>query len=206
MRFDAVVFDFDGTLVDSAAAKRNAFFTIFPADPAYAAVVEAVLDDDPDGSRYKVIPRMLAEMRARGLPVATDAASATARIAAYADAAVAAVEACPELPGAGATLQRLAPACRLYVASNTPHDDLLKLLDGRGWRRHLAAAFGYPHDKVETVAAILRETGLAATRLAVVGDGVSDRRAAEANGCTFFAIRAPGDLLRHTGNWEVASV
>ena len=64
-RFDAVIFDFDGTLVASAPAKRQAFFDIFPA--AAAQAVEAVLVDDPDGSRHVVIPRMIAGARAQGI-------------------------------------------------------------------------------------------------------------------------------------------
>ncbi len=54
---DLFVFDFDGTLVDSAAAKRQAFYDLFPSD--CAAAVTAVLQRDPDGSRHALIPEMI---------------------------------------------------------------------------------------------------------------------------------------------------
>ena len=60
-----MIFDFDGTLVASAPAKRQAFFDIFPAEAA--PIVAAVLADDPDGSRHVVIPRMITGARAQAL-------------------------------------------------------------------------------------------------------------------------------------------
>ena len=59
MRFDAVIFDFDGTLVDSAGVKYDSFFELFPATEQHRAVVKEVLVADPDGSRHVVIPRMV---------------------------------------------------------------------------------------------------------------------------------------------------
>lgn len=193
-RFDAAVFDFDGTLVDSAAAKRQAFFDIFPADAGCAAVVGGVLNADPDGSRHAVIPRMLEKMRARGLPPA--GADAGTLIGRYGEASARAVAAAPELPGAGRLLARLARVMPLHLCSNTPHATLRRHVEARGWSAFFASVEGYPSAKPARVAALIAEAGLSPSRVAVVGDGVSDAEAAAANGCAFFAIRAPQDLAR----------
>ena len=58
--FEVYVFDFDGTLVQSAAVKRQAFFEVFPVGCATA--VAKVLERDPDGSRHEVIPAMIADL------------------------------------------------------------------------------------------------------------------------------------------------
>jgi phosphoglycolate phosphatase-like HAD superfamily hydrolase len=62
MPFDLFIFDFDGTLVDSAEIKRTAFFDLFRGDVAAQDVVRAVLSEDPEGSREQVIRAMLRRM------------------------------------------------------------------------------------------------------------------------------------------------
>jgi phosphoglycolate phosphatase len=193
MLFDAVIFDFDGTLVDSAGAKREAFFSIFPPTRAHQEIVEAALQEDPDGSRYRVIPRMLERMNAKGLALGDNASSA-ALINRYGEMSAAAVAAAPELPGASALLANLATRVQLYLCSNSPEATVRNHADARGWTRHFKSVDGHPTTKVSKVASILDHKGFAPDRVAMVGDGVSDEEAASANGCVFLAIRSPADL------------
>ena len=55
MRFDAVVFDFDGTLVDSAPAKYRAFFQIFPGDDAALTCVARVVHVDEPAEELEAL-------------------------------------------------------------------------------------------------------------------------------------------------------
>jgi phosphoglycolate phosphatase-like HAD superfamily hydrolase len=188
--FSDYVFDFDGTLVQSRAAKRRAFFDIF--DPLHAPAIEAVLSADPDGSRHAVIPAMIDEVAKRGLPpMDKDAAALADR---YAEVAAARVAAAPEMPGASTLLSALAARSRVYIASTTPHEELLRHVSARGWSQIVTAAFGYPHRKAAVVANCLARDGLAPRALLVVGDGVSDAEAAAQNGCPFHRIATPTDL------------
>jgi phosphoglycolate phosphatase-like HAD superfamily hydrolase len=195
MRFEVVVFDFDGTLVDSAAAKYQAFFQLFPDTPEHRAVVAGVLNEDPDGSRYQVIPRMIERMRARGLALPGGQA-AEQRVAAYAALVERAVGSAPEVPGASEVLRQLRGRCAIYISSQTPEVAVRGLVEARGWAGLVAGVFGYPRDKAATVAALLGQHGIGGGQLAVVGDGTSDEEAARSNGCVFFPIRQPGDLAR----------
>lgn len=188
-RFDAVIFDFDGTLVASAPAKRRAFFDIFPAEGA--AAVEAVLTDDPDGSRHRVIPRMMALMAAQGIVL-----PAADYVARYGEVSEQAVARAPELPQASDLLERLARRAELHVCSNTPQETVRRHVAARGWMRHFASVEGYPTAKREKIAAVIAAHGCPPGRVAMVGDGVSDEEAARANHCAFFAIRESGDLAR----------
>jgi phosphoglycolate phosphatase-like HAD superfamily hydrolase len=200
--FDVFVFDFDGTLVQSAAAKRKAFFELFR--PDHAPAVETVLAADPDASRFAVIPMIYAEIARRGLPA--PGADAAGLIEAYARKADAAVAAAPEVPGAGALLERLSGIGAVYVVSMTPHDHLLAHLKQRTWARYITAAFGYPNRKVVTVASLLAEHGIAPARLLVVGDGPSDEEAAASNGCCFHRIVRMADLLEVPTSTQVVNV
>ncbi len=193
MPFDVVVFDFDGTLVASAEAKREAFFALFPDSPAHRAAVAEVLATDPEGSRYDVIPRLVAAMRSAGLPL-PPGHDAEERIAAYSAAVSRAVAACPEAPGASALLRALRGRSAVYVCSNTPEDALAAELARRGWDRLVEGAFGFPKEKSAAVAALLRRHRASGASVAVIGDGASDEGAARANGCVFFRVRSPRDL------------
>ena len=188
-RFDAVIFDFDGTLVASAPAKRQAFFDIFPV--AAAPVIAAVLADDPDGSRHVVIPRMIEGARAKGIVIPHGD-----HVTRYGEVSEQAVAAAPELPGATGLLRRLAPLMELHVCSNTPEDTVRRHVSARGWNRYLASVEGYPTTKRDKIAVVIRARLLDPARVAMVGDGTSDEQAAAANGCAFLRIRTPEDLMR----------
>ena len=192
MRFDAIVFDFDGTLVDSAPAKRDAFFAIFPATEAHRAIVAAVLTEDPDGSRHRVIPLMAERMREAGL--GTDGLTPQDLVRRYGEVSEAAVAAARELPGATELLASLAPHIPLHVCSNTPEETVRAHVAARGWSGFFRTVDGHPTSKPQRVAEILAAGGYTPQRLAVVGDGMSDKAAAVNNGCVFLAIRSPDDL------------
>ena len=193
MPFDAAVFDFDGTLVDSAGAKRDSFFAIFPDTDVHRQVVAKVLADDPDGSRHRVIPRMLERMLSLGL-MAGGSANVDRLIHRYGEVSEAAVARAAELPGASALLEVLAPRIQLHLCSNTPEAAVRSHVAARGWAAHFKSVDGYPVTKPGKVAKILRDGGFSPGRVAVIGDGVSDEDAARANGCRFLAIRSAADL------------
>jgi phosphoglycolate phosphatase-like HAD superfamily hydrolase len=200
--FRAYVFDFDGTLVQSSAAKRDAFFDIF--DATHAPAIEAVLSADPDGSRHVVVPAMVQKIEALGLaPVEGSVADLVAR---YASVASTRVASAPEMPGATALLEALSRSAIVYVASTTPHEELRRQLTARGWMQFLADAYGHPHAKPAVVAGILAQHHLKPSQLLVVGDGVSDAEAAAANGCNFHRIVAPRDLAAVTASRNLADV
>jgi len=187
MGIDAVIFDFDGTLVDSGPPKYRAFFDVFPAGEAHGRVVADVLRADPDGSRHDVIPRMAGLMRRAGLPLDDDR-SDEARITAYGAAVLEAVASCPALPRAGELLRRARQAGAVYISSNTPEPALRELVGRRGWLPLVDAVYGYPRRKGDTVRQIVADCGGRGDHVLLVGDGVSDEAAARDNGCVFVAV------------------
>jgi phosphoglycolate phosphatase-like HAD superfamily hydrolase len=194
--FDVYVFDFDGTLVRSAEAKRQAFFEVFP--PACAEAVAQVLGDDPDGSRHLVIPRMIAAAQAMGL-AGSDGLDAAMLVRAFGDAASRAVRSAAEIPGATMALRRAADRAHCYIASMTPEEDLISYLEARGWLALVRQAFGYPTPKVDVVASLLQRHGIAPGRLIVIGDGVSDKEAAARNGAAFHPVVSEASLATIPG-------
>lgn len=194
MPYEAVFFDFDGTLVDSAQAKRDAFFDLFPSTPQHAHAVQQVLSADPDGSRYRVIPRMLTTVREARLGMPRDI-HADRLIERYSENVLRAVSGAPEMPGVSGLLEYLfLNGVKLYLCSNTPQQDLLYLVEKRKWKRCFREIVGYPRIKQEFVHAKLADGDIAPERAAFVGDGATDEEAARRNSVQFYAIRNPGDF------------
>lgn len=192
--FDVYVFDFDGTLVNSAALKRQAFFRLLPA--ACNGIVDSVLGSDPDGSRHIVIPRMLALAHDAGL--AQDIASADELVREYGRLVEECVSQAAPMARADEVVAKAA-AHASYIASMTPQDQLERFVVARGWRSSFIQLFGFPRAKADVVASLLRHHSIPAARLLVVGDGQSDRQAAHANGAGFHFVDGPQSLAHIPG-------
>jgi phosphoglycolate phosphatase len=199
MPFDLFIFDFDGTLVDSAALKQAAFYDLFPRDAAATAVVAAVLAEDPEGSRQRVIKEMLRRLGRSGDELETQLKALVTRYTELTDKAVGEAA---EIAGASEILMALRRAGkRVFVSSNTPEQPLKLLLQRRGWLQLLDGAAGHPAEKTSTARRLLTEQNVHPARAAIIGDGESDRASAEAVGAQFFAVRAAGDLQRLGVSW-----
>ena len=164
---DLWAFDFDGTLVESAKFKRDAFFDVFPA--RLAEVVDSVLRQDPDGSRHVVIPRMVAAADDPTL-------DANALIAAYAATVAEQVLKAPSVPEAQDALEWAAAHGTACLFSMSPHIELGKAIEARGWGIYFSDIKGFPFRKPNSLDGwIARFSPSAVT---VIGDGVSDAEAA----------------------------
>lgn len=206
MHFDLVIFDFDGTLVDSNAAKRDAYFSLFPSEAAYRNIVRSVLAQRPEVSREVVIPEMIERMWAEGLAAAAKM-DAAEKIRLYGELTDEAVGKSAEMPGASALLRALhASGVKLAISSNTPQATLRRMVAARGWLEWLVSATGTPTTKTAAAARLLAEISVAAGRTAVVGDGSSDRESAEAVGAAYFPVQRAGDLEKLGALWGVLRV
>lgn len=175
----ALVFDFDGTLVDSNPIKLRAFEACFADFPhrreeilAYCLGHHAV----PRGDKFRhVYERII------GLPY-TDATAAVLHERFFAlttDQIVAA----PEIAGASAFLESVHGGHRTALLSSTPHRILVHVLVERGWWRFFSRVRGAPVDKREWLVSLRGEWGLAEWDAVVFGDTDEDIAAAWAAGC-----------------------
>ena len=164
---DLWAFDFDGTLVETATLKREAFFGIFPETCADA--VASVLARYPDGSRHDVIPRMVAQ-------AGDDTLDAKTLVAAYGARVAEQVRQAPALPGAQQALEWAAERGTACLFSMTPHDELVAAITARGWDRYFTDIKGFPAQKSITLDTWIAR--FAPGAVTVIGDGESDEHAA----------------------------
>ena len=185
-----IVFDFDGTLVQSNQLKYYAYFSLFPDDPRTAGVIREVLADCFEASRYEILHFIL-----EGLGMYGDLESEVAALSQrYNQLVLAATIACLEVDGAGASLAALALRFPLYISSNTPEESLQEIIRARGWAGYFKGIFGYPRQKDVTLREIMAQEQVGPSEVLMVGDGHSDRQAAEYTGCDFIYV-PPGASL-----------
>jgi phosphoglycolate phosphatase-like HAD superfamily hydrolase len=199
IRWDAircVVFDFDGTLVESNAIKRDSYFEILAETPGGPAVVEGVLRENPGADRYAVLALAHAALASRDVePLPT----AEALVDAYSRLCEERVAECPPLPCALQALSSLRATHALYLDSATPTDALERVVEKRGWRKFFRGVLGGPASKLENLQWIAERERLGAGQMVYIGDGVPDREAAAGFGCGFFGFEAPPRGLADAG-------
>jgi phosphoglycolate phosphatase len=208
-RTDTLVFDLDGTLVDSLADLAAALNRLLLAEGRAPLDIETVRGFVGDGVA-KLVARGLA---AAGLP--TDGTRFDTLLARYvADYEARATEHTRPYPGVAALLPALAGAgWRLAVCTNKPQAATVHILRSLGLAPCIAVIAGgdrYRHRKPDPrhVSAAVAEAGSAPARAVLVGDGRQDLAAARDAGMRAIAALygygglAPADV---PAGWAIAA-
>ncbi len=190
MSVRVIVFDYDGTLVDSNAIKRGAYRPLFPPGARQDDLLAAVLEDNPAGTRCDIIREMLI----RGATAVQEADSIHRQVEAlagrYDQIATEGAATCPERPGAGAGLAWLADRYPLYLLSATPEKSLQGIVSRRGWTGFFRVVRGAPCVKSEELRAMAAAEGVSCGEVLMVGDSDMDHQAARDAGTAYFHMES----------------
>jgi phosphoglycolate phosphatase-like HAD superfamily hydrolase len=192
-RLAAVVFDFDGVILESADIKTDAFVELFSyLEPALLAEVREHHLANSGISRFVKFEWIYANLLRRPL-LEAEKLELGERFSAL---VLKKVLECPFVPGAQQALVALSARYPLFVASGTPQDELDRVVDARSLRRHFAEVWGSPREKASILADIAGRHGLRLGQVLFIGDGTTDERAAADAGTEFLA-RATRSLAEH---------
>jgi phosphoglycolate phosphatase len=179
-----VVFDFDGTLVDSNDLKRQGFVDIArERSPGSEPMMEQSLRA-MTGGRRAVFEDYVRRLAATGKCL--DADELTSQYSRQVDQKVSIAA---EMPGASGLLQSLREQqYAIYLSSATPLENLLRVLAWRSWSNRFDGIFGLPQTKPETLMGILDTKRLDPWQVVVIGDGQDDGQSAHLVGCRFIPV------------------
>jgi phosphoglycolate phosphatase-like HAD superfamily hydrolase len=191
-RFDGVVLDFDGVLVESVDVKTRAFARLYS---RYGADVEAevVAYHLANGgmSRFQKFRYFHGTLLGEPLSAAQEAALGREFSALVEDAVVSA----PWVPGALEFLDAHHRELPLFVASGTPEDELKRIVERRGMAHYFADVRGAPASKGEIISSLVAQHGLDPQRTLMVGDARADYEGARQAGVAFLGIGAQGSTF-----------
>ena len=184
----ALVFDFDGTLVDSNPIKRRGFEFVFADAPRREEILDYCRRHVhlPRGEKFRHACEQIA-----GQPYTPEVA---ARLEGrFEDATTRQIIEAPEVPGALRWLQGAAGRQVTALLSSTPQETLERILAQRAWRPYFEVVQGAPVDKGAWLASFRQSRRLPGEAVVCFGDALQDAAAARQAGCRFVGV---GPALR----------
>ena len=180
----AIVFDFDGVVLESADLKTEAFIEMFAHHGAeVAAKVREHHLANLGISRFKKFEWIYANVLQQPLSEAQSQALGEQ----FSTLALDKILAAPFVPGAHEALQGLSQRLPLFVASGTPQAELELIIERRGLRGYFREVWGTPTEKPVILRDLMARFGFAAAQMLFIGDGLSDYKAAAAVETAFLA-------------------
>lgn len=189
----ALLLDFDGVILQSAALKSRAFADLYAdADAGVRAAIQAYADRHGGVTRRDKIVHFERAFFGRS----GDAAEVDELTAAFGARVFDAVVESAFVPGAMRLLELAHGKADLHLISGTPHDELVEIVAHRGLKKFFASVTGAPPGKRETFARLLATHAYAPQRTIAVGDSLTEYHAACELGVPFLAVVAEASSTR----------
>ncbi len=180
-----VVFDFDGTLVDSNHFKGNAWYAVFTDDPKISPPIVADVLSCNVGTRFDIARDILVRS---GTPASEINLLVEKYAARFDELVQKAIADRGLILDARKVLDALSLQHCLYLNSGTPESALLVSVERLGIKSYFKGVYGTPPTKEENLRGIIGREGVDTREVVVVGDGEGDWRAAQECGARFIAI------------------
>lgn len=180
----AIIFDFDGVLLESVDTKTQAFRELFGrvAPERLDAIIQYHIEH-MGVSRFIKFRYIYRSILNQPLTAAEEK-KLDDRLSALIAREILAV---PYVDGALDYLKKYHRRYRLFIASGTPQEELRAIAQQRGIAHYFHEIHGSPRPKKEIILDILDRNRLAPEEAAFVGDADSDMKAAQAAGIPFIA-------------------
>ena len=176
-RIDIVFFDFDGVILESAGIKTAAFREVF--------------DDAPESVRFHLENQGVSRFEKfrfhceQVLGRAYDATAEREMNDAFDAIVQHQVDTAAFVPGAFELLEALQHRIPAFVASGTPENELVRIVQVRGLDPYFAGVHGSPRRKGEIASAVLSQRGVPPHRGLFIGDALADYEGALEAGLPF---------------------
>lgn len=189
--WQAIIFDFDGVVVESGKIKTQAFAELYrPYGEDIVAQVVQFHTQNGGMSRYRKFRHF--QQHFLHQPPLTEAEERQLDIR-FSELVVEAVIAVDPVPGAIELIRQQSGRIPLFVASGTPEAELKVIVERRGLAPYFTAVRGAPALKKTIIAEILAAHGLQPETVLMIGDAMADLEGAQANDTAFLGRVFPGD-------------
>lgn len=189
--WQAIIFDFDGVVVESGDIKTQAFANL------YRSYGETIMTEvaryhklNGGMSRYRKFHYFQQHLLEKP-PLTPDEEQQLDRQ--FSELVVEAVIASEAVPGAAELIRKESARIPLFVASGTPEAELNTIVIRRGLASYFTGVRGSPTPKQTLIADILSTHALSPERVLMIGDALIDYQSAQLNKIAFLGRVRPGD-------------
>ena len=181
-RKDVVIFDFDGVIKESVEVKRTAYLKLGKLVGADDGVdLDLLLDSNSGSSRFELVPLLCS------YATLENAKSQSEMLAIFSSLVKEEVIQSPycyqwrEFMG-----QLKEHGCQSYIASATPHQEMVDICNRLGIYDLFVEILGSPEKKPVLLKKILRDSGSTIAKSLFIGDSISDFNASQVVGIEFW--------------------
>jgi len=184
----AVIFDLDGTLIDSDGQKRETVWEILSALRPISRI-----EFDAEYSNLEGMPRsaILSELRDRFLAGSAHKTTVDMMVDRYEVLYSQKLRQIEEMPGTTAILQALSQRYTVHIASSAPGEEVETAVKVHGWEKYVSSAYGFPTPKSDAIMIIAEECAISTREIVYVGDRLIDEKSALAVGANCVRIGEP---------------
>ncbi|MEW6112473.1 MAG: HAD hydrolase-like protein [Thermodesulfobacteriota bacterium] len=172
--FKAIVFDFDGVILESMDIKTQAFRDLFQDYPDHLDDIVKLHVENGGMPRFEKFDIIFRDLLKK--PLSPDHRRELGRR--FSELVFQKVIACPFVAGADLFLDKYSSKLELFVASGTPEPELRQIVEKRELGRFFRGVYGSPRTKAEIVRQIVTENGFHPSEVLFVGDTLADYRSA----------------------------
>lgn len=177
----ALIFDFDGVILESVDVKGWAFQKIFEGYPKQQEQILEYHYYHGGLPRFNKVRHILKEF----LNLPYDDAAVLAYCEEFRELVFKKVLEAPFVPGAPEALKSFQGRYLTFIVSGTPHEEMNHIVDAKGLRAYFTSVYGSPVMKEEWTEKILSQYHLLPEQVVWVGDAASDWGAAVRYGIPF---------------------
>ncbi|MEO1525492.1 MAG: HAD family hydrolase [Planctomycetota bacterium] len=191
MLSQAIIFDFDGVILESHTVKTNAFFELIRREfnEEHAWAMHDYHCNHLGISRFQKFEWFYRERLGKSITPGESRRLGKA----FSDLVFEQVLAAPAVPGAVESLERLQSlGLKLFVASGTPQEELEQIVECRMLSSFFTEVWGTPSLKPDIIRDLMKRYEMEASQILFVGDGASDWKAARATHVPFLARTTEG--------------
>jgi len=183
----AIIFDFDGVILDSVNVKTNAFAKMFE---SYGEEVrtKVIAHHLANGgiSRFEKFKHYYKEF----LDVVLSEDELKLLGEKFSNFVYDGVINSAFIPGVINFLDKLKFSITFFIASGTPEEEILKIVDEKKLAKYFKKIYGSPKTKKEIIEEILNENNYERNELVFIGDAITDYNAARNTGVKFIGIKS----------------
>ena len=195
----AIIFDFDGVIVESADIKSEAFKELF-AD--YPQKIKEIADYHlMNGGISRYVKFRYIYEQILGQDLSQDQEAELGRR--FSQIVLQKVLNAPFVSGAEEFLDTHKTKYQFFVASGTPEEELHRIIKAKGLQGYFKGICGSPKKKIDIINDIINRYGFVKDEVVYVGDAESDRIAAEGAEIIFIERKANLNLASEANSWLI---